>query len=663
MTSKPMIRGAKHPAHPSALALIAGIMAAIMAPPADISPAEWMEQNFILPDGPYEGQRYSFDDTPYLRPIADALRISDPATEIAVRKSAQTGVTTLGLGWISFVVAEAPTQMLVVQPTGDARKNFIEEKLDPALQASKATRNKVATIKSRSNAGSTAKRKRFPGGWLALASASSASDLRMRTVRYSFCDEVTQWPLNLDQQGDPLSMVDARHLAYHATGDYKSLRIGTPGIEGICRIDAEYQRGTQENWQVPCPDCGAYQKLTFANLRYSETWPHKAEYQCAECGVLIPHHKKRGMVAAGRMVADNPAANRRSFHIDALISNVTTWDKMVEAYLEAGQNQELLKAFYNLWLGLPFEVQGEAPDAELLHKRSLISDYQIGELPYGVLFLTAGVDVQKDRLEVEIDGWGVLMKRWKIGHFVLPGDPNLMDVWFALDELRKRKFTDARGITVSIGMMAIDSRYCSQAVYRYCVGKGNVIAVKGAKEDAADHPILGTPRDAVVKKSATSPKSHRVRWYPVGTWQCKMQLYSALHLEGPDEQGEYPPGYVFFPQGLDQAYFEQLTAEVMQLEPQKYGPAKARWQRLPGRAAEVLDGSVYSYAAAAQLGMQSWSPAQWQQLARDRLGSGRVAEMDLLDRMMSPLSASAQAAKSDNQAGKRRVIPRGTRRL
>ena len=648
---------------------MATVLAAMFAPPVDASIVDWAEANFYVPDGPFEGQLYSLDETPYLRPIAEALRDSDPCNIVSVRKSAQTGVSTLALVWIGFTIDCEPTQMLVVQPSTMARTNFIEEKLDPAIRLSPALSGKVADVKSRSREGSTVKRKKFPGGWCALAGAGSPSELRMRTVRRSICDEVGEYEADLAGQGSPIKMVEARHIAYHATGNYKSLRLGTPTLEDECLMDADFLAGSQEYWHVPCPHCGTLQRLEFANLRYNEKWPYDPRIECVSCHEEIREYQKRAMVAHGEPVATHPERMEyhRSFHIDALVSNLTTWDKLVEAWLDAEGSIEAKKTFWNLWLGLAFPIQGDAPDAERLHERALKSDYAQGTIPDGVLFLTAGADVQKDRIEVYIYGWGVLETRYLIAHLVLLGDTNEMAPFIALEEVRRREFTDAQGHTLRIKMMAVDSRYRTQQVYRFAAGKSDVMAIKGGS-DGHNAPLLSAPKQAI-SKGVNGAKTRRITWFSVGTWIGKGAWYSALNLDGPDpDTGEYPPGYVFLPNDIDIDTCKQMTAEVLVHKPQRGGRTVMRWEPKPNQACEGLDCAVYAHVAAYKLGMGTWRLDDWRKMSIDRFGSANQPQLDLLDRLQSPLhtsgpSAAPAAAPATETTTNKRVIKRGSRRV
>jgi Bacteriophage tail assembly protein len=204
-------------------------------------------------------------------------------------------------------------------------------------------------------------------------------------------------------------------------------------------------------------------------------------------------------------------------------------------------------------------------------------------------------------------------------------------------------------------------------VYRFVAGKPDVMATKGGS-DGHNAPLISSPKQAIAR-AAKGVKSRRVTWYSVGTWIAKGAWYAALNLEGPDENGEYPPGFVFLPNDIDADFCEQLTAEVLVHKPQRGGRTVMRWEPKPNQAAEGLDCACGAYVAAYQLGMGTWGPDQWRQMALDRYGKTNLPQMDLLDRLQSPLHAGGEGdsapppPRDDADRPRTRIVERGTRRV
>lgn len=90
----------------------------------------------------------------------------------------------------------------------------------------------------------------------------------------------------------------------------------------------------------------------------------------------------------------------------------------------------------------------EAPDWERLYERR--EAYPVGIVPAGGLFLTAGVDVQRDRLECEVVAWGRNKESWSVDYRVLDGDTAQPEVWRKLDRLLGRDWPHACGTTLPI---------------------------------------------------------------------------------------------------------------------------------------------------------------------------------------------------------------------
>ena len=279
---------------PNALALVAGIFAAILAPPVPIAPSAWAKANLIVPDGPRSGELWDSSLTPYIIEPLDNFGPDSDVNEQAIMKSAQTGFTLLAIAAIGHGIDCAPCRMMVVQPTDSALSDFNRDKLQPAIDASKSLARKVEPQTSRSGIGSTTYSKRYPGGSLTLALASSSADLRSKTIKNLIRDEIDEYPDDLDGQGDPLLISDGRQMSYLASGDWRKLDISTPTIKGGSKIEARFEAGDQRRWHVTCPHCraagGGPSEFVFewgASLRYEREFPHNAFYAAPCCGAVI----------------------------------------------------------------------------------------------------------------------------------------------------------------------------------------------------------------------------------------------------------------------------------------------------------------------------------------------------------------------------------------
>ncbi|MCG8357613.1 MAG: phage terminase large subunit family protein [Kiloniellales bacterium] len=614
----------------STLSLIALALGAGIAPDPVVVPHSWASDNIVVPDGPMAGSKWSPDLAPYLKEPLDLLAPEDPENLVVVRKSAQTGFTGVGISWLGLIAMVAPAKTLVVLPTVDAAKEFNREKLQPTIEASPHLAATIAEQKSRAGRGSTMLTKVFPGGSHVITGANSTVGLRSKTVKNALCDEVDDYPLDLDGQGDPMNMIEARQMAFLSTGSWKRLVGSTPTLEGASRIDAMYDAGDQRQFHVPCPQCGEEQVLDDENLRHEESFPYRAHMICAVNGCVIEHRHKARMLSAGRWVAQKPSPGRHpSFEINALYSPFVTWDDYAKAKVNAEVDATQAKTFENLWRGRSYKVKGDAPEWVELQKRAAsLASHARGEVPVAALFLTMGVDVQADRLEASIWGFGIGKTSWLIDHIVLPGDTNAPDVWGKLTELWQRSFpTSVEGQIRRVECVAVDSGYRPTMAYDWTRGKPGAISVKGASA-RTDWPI-GSPKKMTYTARGTLAKRSALNWL-VGSWYLKAEIYGCLSLTGPNEAGAFPPGFVFLPTGLDDEVFKQLVAEKLVPRQTRNGLQAYEWQLLPGHRNEVLDCAVYARAAAYQLGMATLTLEQWQQIAAERGAPPEAAQLDLL---------------------------------
>lgn len=613
------------------------------APPPSLDLTKWVPQHVRVPDGPREGQLWDLSLTPFWREILECLSPNHPATRVTVRKSAQLGFTMVLIAWMLAIVAVVKRRAMIVMPSLGVARDFVSEKLQPAIDKCAAAAALIVPQKPRAGDGSTALNKKFPGGSLRLTGANSTADLRSKTIPLIGCDEIDEYDKDLGGQGDPMGMIDARQLAFHASGNFKKLEGGTPTVKGYSRIDESFEESDQRYYEVPCPHCGEAQDLVWEQLHWQEEWPHQAEYACRHCGGMIGHHEKQRMLRAGKWVARAPGAGRHpGFHINALYSPFTTWDAMVAAYLKAKDDPLELKAWSNLWKGESFEVKGEAPTWQELKQRAQAIDlYRRGEIPDEALVITASVDVQGSWLEVGLWGWGVGKTSYALDRFVIQGDPNDLKVWGELEAYRQREFRTKGCFPRVIEMMAIDSGYLTPMVYNFVRGKDanvkggrRVMAIKGAS--TRTEWVLGNRKKVDFTLHGQSKRGSVYR-YMVGGHVAKIAIYGRLGLKGPNQAGQFPPGFCHFASDFDDDFYQQHTAELMIPVQRRGGRIDYEWRKPRGQRNEVLDLAVYAYAAAVAIGLDRTSPAQWARLAEERMAAApEKGQLDMLAAVIAP---------------------------
>ncbi|WP_165063952.1 phage terminase large subunit family protein [Paludisphaera rhizosphaerae] len=619
--------------------------ATALRPPPRIELSEWSARHRVLPtEVTANAGRWSNDLFPFIVEIMDCLSPWHPAETVTFCKSAQVAGTESGLNWMFAIADMWPAPTLMVHPTIQAAQAWVREKLAPSLRATPAVRTRVVEQRSRDGA-STTLFKSFPGGFWVITGSNSAADISSKSIRNVIKEEWDRWALDVDGQGDPDKLVDARQTSYHASGKAKSYRASTPTIVGVSRIWPAYLAGDRRRYRVPCPDCGEAQVLNFfpdangrGGLIFERQAPFQARYACAHCGVLIEHHRKREMLAGGRWVAENPGPARQpSFHISALYSPVTTWDKMAEAFLESKDDPTKYKAFVNLWLGEAWEERGDAPEWQRLYARR--GDYAQGSVPHGGLVLTGAADVQKDGIFYEVVAWGAGRVSWSIDVGFLPGDTADPDsaVWRALAALRERAYPDAYGNARRIDAFAVDSGYNSAAVYAWVRGRPDTFAVKG--QDGWFHPPIGTPGKIDINYRGDKKRRGLAVW-PVGTYGLKSELYANLRKAGREEgAGDFhPPGYCHFSEFHDERFFQQLTSEHV-AEREHKGRIVKEWRATGPN--HYHDCRVYNMAMADHLGLSRMTDGQWVELAKARSVPPEKIQADLF----APMGATPPAAE------------------
>lgn len=584
--------------------------------------SEWADTNRMLSSkSAAEPGPWRTDRTPYLREIMDALSPSSSTEIIDFMKGAQIGGTECGNNWIGYVIDQAPGPMMAVQPTVDTAKRNSKQRIDPLIEESPCLRDKVKERRAR-DSGNTVLAKEFPGGILVMTGANSAVGLRSMAARFLFLDEVDAYDSDVDGEGDPITLAMARQRTFPRR---KTFRVSTPKLKGQSRIESGFEAGSQERYQVPCPHCGVFQHLRFAQVVWPAGEPAKAQYKCEACEVAIPEHHKTWMLERGEWVADNPNDGKhRSFHLSSLYSPVGwfSWGDAAAMFERSQKDPALLKVFVNTVLGETWEERGEAPDDELLYGRK--EPYKIGAVQLGGLFLTAGVDVQADRLEIQIVAWGRNKESWLVDYVVLPGRTAEPKVWTDLTALLNTTYKHVSGVEMSIMRMAIDSGYATQEVYAWArtQGPGRVLAIKGQDHGSA---AIGQPSAVDVNYGGKKIKRGAKVW-PVATPMLKSELYGWLQTRPADGE-TYPPypfGYCHFPE-LDREFFKQLTAEQYVTRVVK-GFRRGEWIKTRERN-EALDTRVYARAAAAQYGLDRLGESQWLALENNLTVAARIASM------------------------------------
>jgi len=598
-----------------------------LAPDPSLTVSEWSDRHRILSSrASSEAGRYRTDRTPYMRAIMDALSPSHPARRIVFMKAAQVGATEAGNNWIGYCIHQAPGPFLAVQPTTDLAKRLSQQRIEPLIQECPELRFLIMPSRSR-DSGNTVLAKRFAGGQLVLTGANSAVGLRSMPARWLFLDEIDAYVGDVDGEGDPIALAEARTRTFGHRR--KVFMVSTPTIRGLSRIEREYEASDRRRYFVQCPHCGTMQWLRFERLRWDKGKPETAEYACEACERGIAEHHKTAMLAGGewRATAECPDPHVVGFHISGLYSPVgwLSWAQIAREWEAVQGNDAALKAAKNTLLGETWQERGEAPDWKRLYERP--RDHALGIVPAGGLVLTAGADVQPDRIEIDIWAWGRGLESWLVDHVVLEGATAGLDVWNELTKLLGATWQHQGGAVMQIARLAIDSgdgRTTSQ-VYSWVRRFGGVaVAIKGVDGFDRSAPVDGP---SYVDATEDGRKIRRgVKLWKVAGAVFKSETYRFLRLERPTDEEfaegiTFPDGFIHLANGITAEWVKQLTAEQLTTVRDRRGFSKLEWRQMRERN-EALDCRVYARAAAWLLGIDRWLDTKWQaleqQVAADR---------------------------------------------
>ena len=601
-------------------------LAQIFADSVDSPPKKdldvWADLHYKLPKetsseyGPWRTARF-----PFLRRIMKCLSPSSKAKEITAIKGAQLGFTEIAKCWQLYTTAEDPGPMMYVQKTKEAAEDYSTQKLEPTIEICPIVKDTLGSGKPK-KLSNTWDNKGFPGGFHVMGGANSGAFLRSKSIAKAVADEEDSYKANIDGEGSPVVMIRKRMSNFPFS---KFFRISTPRITETSTIEPAYNSGSQEQCYVPCPECnpfadpkGTYWTIKWKNIIWDKDSkdqpvinpdtgiPDNIGLLCEDCGCIIEEHRKTWMLENHLWMSEKGSKGEPyevgdveypTFQINSLYSPLGffSWRDAVKewfTYLETG-DKALLQGFINQTLGETYSLAGKDVSSTWLHSRC---EEYTHEVPKKALVLTAGVDVQGDRLEVEILGHGLLEETFSIAYRVFWGNPDYLGdengldsngdptVWKTLDEFLYKRYQHESGVTMPVECTAVDSRYKTEIVHKYC----------RLREHRKIFPVRG--RDGWGKGLIERPKrrSEKFKTWAFTAWvdELKDKTYSLLMVDRPG------PGFQHFPNNEEytEKHFNGLTSESKKI---KYvsGSKVLYWDCPKGVRNEQLDVRNYAYAA------------------------------------------------------------------
>ena len=595
--------------------LFKSVTGKLLKPVEKITVSQWSQKHLQLPQTSSEPGLWRRNRAPYQAGLMDA--ICEPQIQkVTIMTSAQTGKSTVCNAIIARYIDIDPCPIMFTQPTIHLAQRFSKEKLSPMIADIKVLSDKI--IQAERNAASTILMKLFKGGLLCLSGANSPASLASMSIRLLLCDEIDKYPPSAGSEGDPVELAIQRTATFW---NKKIILVSTPSIKGTSRIEASYEKSDKRLYFVPCPHCGHKQHLVWEQIEY----PGKGSdnfrpedgiyYICDTCNTPIPESYKHQMVLNGEWSATRKAENpnHAGFHCNRLISPWSSWIDIAYDY-ESSKNDPLqLQVFVNSSLGLPYErSEGESLEWEKLYLRSVDSNYERGQVPMNALLLSAGVDVQGDRLEVSIWGWGRNQQSWLIDHQVILGAPLYNDVWEQLNHILLKDYQHESGKPIRIKTTCVDTGYLTHDVYMQ-VRKRRSLNVFGVKGQAGQGKMfISRPRYMEINYRGKTIKNG-IKLYVLAVDLGKETLFNRSKIEIPGEK------YINFPRGIDSNYFQGFCSEVL-VKKHRSGQYYYAWEKIPGvYNNEPLDTALYSMAAAHLAGVTriNWSSLEQEFLLKE----------------------------------------------
>jgi len=537
-----------------------------LKPPPRLHLSEWIETHMRLPEG-VSALPGKVTLWPYQTEIADA--ISDPELErVTLVKPVRVGFTTLLTGALASYVANEPSPILALLPTEADCRDYVVSDLEPIFEATPALRG-LLSAEADETGRNTLLSRRFSGGSLKVIAAKSPRNLRRHNVRILLIDEADA--MEPGAEGSPITLAERRTLSF---ANRKIILGSTPTIEATSNVLRSYARSDMRVFEVPCPECGHFHEIGWADIQWPEGEPGRAHYVCPECGSVVEERHKAGMVENGRWRATAPhVVGHAGFRLNALVSTLAnaSWGKLAEEFVEAKKSPDTLQVFVNTILAQGWREAAEEIDEAALAARA--EPFSLEALPPEVLFLTAGVDVQRDRIEIVFLGWS-REEIFVLGQTVIWGDPQANDVWTELEDLLRTVWKHPKGGILRVdaaGVDAGDGETMDRVIgFTRPRMARRIYALKGA---AGNRPAI----------KASDTKGSRL--FIVGVDGVKGQLASRL------SRGKS----VRFSDQLEGRFYEEVASERLVMRYVRGAPVR-QWERIPGRRAESLDCVVYAMA-------------------------------------------------------------------
>lgn len=555
----------------------------VLRPVERVTVSRWAEANRVLPDSNSIPGPWRNSVTPYLVEIMDAFS-DEMVEEIIFVKPTQVGGTSAMENMLASVIAQDPAPAMCVYPSDDLAERTVESKLDPMIKSCKVLAAKYRVNDSKKLA------LKFADMTVWLTGANSPADLASTNIRYLFMDEVDKFPGASKKEADPVSLAKERTKTFF---NRKIFMASTPTLKTGHIWKAKEAADVEKHYFVPCPHCGAFIELKFAQIK----WPSKedvpesadraemATYVCQECGCVITDQDKGKMLAAGRWKPVRQKTQHPksvAFWMNTLYSPFTRFSDIAREFMRSKDDPELLHNFANSWLAEPWEDTKLKTNADMVMERQ--TETPEWALPSWTKLVTGGIDVQENCLYWTIRAWGDYMTSQNISH----GQALSMG---EVERIMNTELTMPNGEKVMVNLALMDSGDQTEDVYEFCALNSDwALPCKGTTT------MLSHYRLSTVNKAGS--RANGMTLVLVDGGKYKDQIAARMRKEN-------GTGAWMVYQGCDLDYAEQVTAEHKITE-RSGGKEVQRWVPKTSHADNhYLDCEVYAAAAADVLGVRN----------------------------------------------------------
>lgn len=630
----------------------------IIKPPRRISVSESAEESVVITavggvNGPWNPAV-----TPYMIEPMNTLS-SRLFTGVVFAGPARSGKTqSLVDCFIAYSVTASPADMMLLFPTERLAYDFSKRRLrrlnrDSPVMASFLSDNRhdnaVGTIIYRHGM-------MLNTGW------PTSSQVAQRDIRNMAISDYDSMPDDVDGEGEVWGVAQKRTQQFGSAGmtvaesspkrpiikstwEKITPHEAPPTAGGVLSL---YNRGDRRLWFWQCNHCSEWFECpalpSYEDKGESSASSKTAFVACPSCGGIHHQKDKRDLNISGKWLREgeyitpdgtisgtHTTPKTASFWLKGCAASFQTWEELLfrylsatEAYARTGEEAALITT-HNVDQGVPYLPMAlrNSRSVDDLVTRQTEANRKVANS--GVRFIVTAVDVQSNRFEVLVTGYGVDLQSWIIDRYKMgisnrtlsTGEADTLDPaghaedWDVLTPLIDMEYevegssSKLKNLYLGVdygGQKGVHSR--SLAWWRRVrkAGKGSktrLVRGEGRAFDSKIPRVRETYPDTTSRKKTISAARGDVPILALHVNAIKDAVFANLNRE------EIGPGYIHLPEWLKVSYLEEVVSEIR---------GEKMWECPRGQRNETWDLMVYSLAIAIFLGADSidWTkPPKW----------------------------------------------------